>query len=105
MNATTFAEFRASAGPAPQNPANQNDDKMDQIRELVFGDYQRQTEARFAMLEVRIRELELAMHHRLDGIQGRVELLAGQAGAEQRAAFDELARSIADLGERVRRIR
>jgi len=100
MNASSFAEFRAGSLMAAQN-----DEKMEQIRELLFGDYQRQSEARLAMLEARIRELELTVHHRLDAMQGRVEQLAGQAEADQRAAFEELSRGIADLGERIRRIR
>ena len=100
MNATAFAEFRSAA-----IQADHNDEKMDQIRELLFGDYQRQSEARLAMLEARVRELELAVHHRLDAIQGRMDQMAGQAGAEQRAAFDELARGVGELGERIRRIR
>ena len=100
MNASSFAEFRTGSLSAVQN-----DEKMDQIRELLFGDYQRQSEARLAILEARLRELELAVHHRLDAIQGRVEQLAGQSEAGQRAAFDELSRGIAELGERIRRIR
>ena len=78
---------------------------MDQVRELLFGEYQRQSEARLAMMEARIRELELALHRRLDAMEGRVEQLASKADAEQRAAFDELARGIVDLGDRIRHIR
>ena len=100
MNATTFADFRNAA-----ISTDQNDEKMEQIRELLFGDYQRQSEARLAMLEARVRELELAVHHRLDTMQGRMEQLAGQTGADQRAAFDELAHGIAELGDRIRRMR
>lgn len=100
MNATSYAEFRTAMAPATQN-----DEKMDQVRELLFGEYQRQTEARMALLEARIRELELALQRRLDGIEQRVEQTAGKVDAEHRAAFDELARGITDLGERVRRLR
>ena len=100
MNASSFAEFRTGAISAVQN-----DEKMEQIRELLFGEYQRQSEARMALLEARIRELELAVHHRLDAMQGRVEQLAGLSEAERRGAFDELSRGIAELGERIRRIR
>ena len=100
MNATSFAEFRNGA-----ISASQNDEKMDQIRELLFGDYQRQSEARLALLEARVRELEFAVHHRLDAIQGRVEQVAGQTSADQRSAFDELARGVAELGDRIRHIR
>jgi hypothetical protein len=100
MNATSYAEFRTVVG---QGAAR--DEKMDQVRELLFGEYQRQSEARMALLEARIRELELGLQRRLDGIEQRVEQLAGKADADQRAAFDELARGLADLGERVRRLR
>ncbi len=109
MNATSYAEFRNAIAPgthnSANNPATQNDEKMDQVRELLFGEYQRQTEARMAMLEARIRELELALQRRLDGIEQRVDQAAGKVDAEHRAAFDELARGITDLGERVRRYR
>ena len=56
-------------------------------------------------MEARIRELELALHRRLDAIESASSRSAGKADAEQRAAFDELARGIADLGDRVRRMR
>ena len=78
---------------------------MDQVRELLFGEFQRQSEARMALLDARIRELELGLHRRLEALEQRVDHLAGKADADQRAAFDELARGIADLAERVRRVR
>jgi hypothetical protein len=100
MNATSYAEFRAAAGPA-----NLNDDKMDQVRELLFGEYQRQSEARLALLEARVRELELSLQRRLEALEGRVEQIVNRVDAEQRATVEELGRGIADLGERIRRIR
>lgn len=100
MNATSYSEFRNAVAPGMAQ-----DEKMDQVRELLFGEFQRQSEARMALLEARIRELELGLQRRLDAMEQRVEQLAGKSDAEQRAAFDELARGIADLGERVRRIR
>lgn len=98
MNASSFAEFRAGSLAAPQD-----DEKMEQVRELLFGDYQRQSEARLAMLEARIRELELTVHHGLEAMHERVEQLAGQTSADHRAAFEELSRGIADLGGRIGR--
>ena len=100
MNATSYAEFRGAVGAG-----SQNDEKMDQVRELLFGEYQRQSEARLALLEARIRELELGLHRRFDAIEQRVEQISGKVDSEHRAAFDELARGISDLGERVRRHR
>lgn len=100
MNATSYAEFRTAVSSAAAG-----DEKMNQVRELLFGEYQRQSEARMALMEARIRELELGFSRRLDALEERVEQIAGKADAEQRAAFEELARGIADLGERVRRFR
>jgi hypothetical protein len=100
MNATSYAEFRNAVGQAVQH-----DDKMDQVRELLFGDYQRQSEARMALLEARLRELELGLQRRLEELEQQVAGIAHKVDADNRAAFDELARGIADLGERVRRFR
>lgn len=110
MNATSYSEFRASMGQVAA------DEKMQQIRDLLFGEYQRQTEARMALLEARIRELELGLQHRLDTVEQHVrsqiemlnqhmENLAGKVDADYRGAFDELARGILELGERVRHVR
>ncbi len=99
MNATSFSEFRNDLGHSGQ------DDRLDQVRDLLFGEYQRQTEARLAMMDARIRELELAMQRRLDALEIRAEQLLAKSGDDNRAAFDELARGINDLGDRIRRIR
>lgn len=85
--------------------AHASDEKMDQVRELLFGDYQRQSEARLAMLEARIREFELSLLRRLEALEGRMDQVANRVEADQRATLEELGRGIADLGERVRRMR
>jgi DNA anti-recombination protein RmuC len=100
MSASPFADFQATAGPA-----NQNDDKMGQIRELVLGEYRRQCDARLALLEARLRETELSLQRRLDEMQLRIEQLSDASEANQRAAFEELARGIAELSDRVRPVR
>ena len=99
MNATTFNELRAAAEDA-EGP----DEKMDQVRELLFGDHQRQSEGRFQLIEGRIRELELSLHRRLDALQARLDALGAEVDANQRTAYDEIARGIDDLGQRIRRI-
>jgi uncharacterized protein YPO0396 len=85
-------------------PTDPNDEKMDQIRELLYGDHQRQIDARIAALEARTREMEMQLTRRLDAFQARLEALAGEVSAAERSSFEELARGIAELGERVRRI-
>lgn len=101
MNATSYSEFRSAMAQS----AHASDEKMDQVRELLFGDYQRQSEARLAMLEARIRELELSLLRRLEALEGRMDQVANRVEADQRATLEELGRGIADLGERVRRMR
>jgi hypothetical protein len=97
MNASPYADLRAAT-----SPANQNDDKMGQVRELLLGEYQRQCDERFAVLEERLKDAEVGLQRRLDEMQARIEQLSGQSEANQRAAFEELARGIAELGDRIR---
>ena len=45
-----------------------------------------------------------ALGHRIDALQARFDALAGETQADRRSAFDELARGVQDLGERIRQI-
>ena len=69
------------------------DDQMDQIRDLLFGEYKRQTEARFAALETRINTLE-----------ARVQAVANESMATRRETLDDLSRGIGELGDYIKRI-
>ena len=80
------------------------DQQMEQIRDLLFGEFARQSDARIAMIEARYKELEQAVGHRLDAIHARLDALGGQLEAEQRTAFEELSHSVADLADRIRLI-
>lgn len=77
-------------------------EKMSQVRELLFGELQRETETRIALLEARVRELEEGINRRLDLLQSRLEAATGELAADRRTAFDELARSVLELGDRIR---
>jgi hypothetical protein len=107
MNATSLEELRAGQGSEP------NDDRLDQVRELLFGDHMREIHARIAALEQRQRDHEASSEQRqqefhisvtrqFDAIMARIEALAGETEAERRSAFEELSRSVLDLGERIR---
>jgi len=80
------------------------DEKMEQIRELLYGDIRRRQEARLGALEARLREMELRVERRLDALEARMAALSGEVTGERRTAFDQLAQGIADLGERVKRL-
>ncbi len=73
--------------------ADSTDAQMEQIRELLVGDIVRRADARVEALEARVRELE-----------ARLEALGAEQTAGRRSAFDELYRSVAELGERIRHL-
>lgn len=99
MNATSLSELRG--GAAPRDAA---DDKLEQIRDLLHGEFKRENDARIALLEARLREQEIAFTRRLDAIQARLDAMTGEMSAERRQSFDELSRSVMELGDRIRRI-
>jgi hypothetical protein len=99
MNATSLTELRN--GATPEEAA---DDKIEQIRDLLYGDFKRDHDTRLKNLELQVKELETSLHRRLDVIQSRLEAMAAEQTTERRASFDELSRSIFELGDRIRRI-
>jgi hypothetical protein len=80
------------------------DVKMDQIRELLFGEVQRQNDLRVASLEAKYRELETSLQHRLDAMQARLDALAAETRGDRRQTLEELGRGLADLSDRIKRI-
>lgn len=99
MNAPTRSEFQIA-----MKPREGGDERMDQIRELLFGEQQKLTEARFVELTLRLREIEATVTRRLDTLQARLDALASEVKADQRSAFDELSRGVEELGTRIRHI-
>lgn len=74
-------------------PRDPRDDQMDQIRDLLFGEYKRLTDEKFAAIEQRLCTLE-----------SRVHALAGEQVASRRDTLDDLSRGIEELGAYVRRL-
>lgn len=99
MNATSLGELRNGAAPAEAT-----DDKIEQIRDLLYGEFKRDHDVRLNTLESRVKELEGDLQRKLEAIQARLEALASENAAERRSSFDELSRSIFELGDRIRRI-
>jgi hypothetical protein len=79
-----------------------SDERMDQVREILFGDYRRQCEQQFAALEARLLEMQAAFNRRFEELEARLAGFSADARAGQRAAFAELARDVGELGERIR---
>jgi len=98
MNAPSLSEIRSAV------TRDMQDEKMDQIRELLIGDTLRRLESRVAALEAQIADVNLGITRQLDALETRIEALSGSAPDERRAAFDSLALSVAELSEQIRRI-
>jgi hypothetical protein len=99
MSTPPFGDYRN--GMARSEPF---EDKMQQIRELLFGEFKRDSDARLALIEARVRELEQGLHRKLDAIQASLEVLSSDVAAERRRSLDQLAESIDELGHKIRRI-
>ncbi len=99
MNATSLDQLRTV--PGGRDP---QDEKMEQIRDLLVGDVIRRTERRLSDIEKRLDDLESSVGSRLSALHARLEALAGEVGAEHRTAFDELSKCVLDLSERIRNI-
>lgn len=99
MNASLQAELRN--GSLLRDPI---DDKMEQIRELLFGEFKRDADARLALVEARVRELEAGLHRKLDAITARLDALSIDIRSDRNASFEELSHSVLELAERIRRM-
>lgn len=85
------------------DPSRQlTDEKMEQVRELLFGDYERETEARVAILENRIRDLELSLHRRLDAMQARLDAISAELDVTHRQTLDEIGNGLQELATRIK---
>ena len=102
MSVTNFNDLKSQF--SSREPGETMDDKMYQIRELLFGEFKRDSDARMALIEARVRELETGLHRKLDAIQARLDALGSDMRTDRNAAFDELSSSVSDLAERIRRI-
>jgi DNA anti-recombination protein RmuC len=96
MNASSLDELRNAAVSRESK-----DERMEQVRQLLFGDHEREVSTRFMLLESRLRDLEMHTARQLEDIGQRIDRLASESDASRRGAFDELSRSVHELGERI----
>lgn len=80
------------------------DNQMEQIRELLVGEFQRRSEARIGALEARLKELEEDLGRRIDALAARVDALGQEQTSGRQAAFEELSQSVVEMGERIRNL-
>ncbi len=98
----TTSPLDLSNGQGSARPIS--DEKMEQVRELLFGEFEKQTENRVASLEARVRELEMGLVRRLDALEARLEALSGETETSQRQAHHEIASGLQELSDRIRRL-
>lgn len=98
MNGPPFSEFDENA----RREFSEN--KMDQIREILVGDIERRLDSQVRQLEQRMSEIEVGIIRQIDDLERRLEQLSGEASDHRRSMLDDLANSISELGERVRKI-
>lgn len=99
MNATSLNELRATLAQR-----DVKDERMDQVRQLLFGDAIRDFDIRMTAIETRIRELDTSVARQLDAISARIAALSGEMDASRRSAFEQLSKNLLELGEHVRGI-
>lgn len=106
MNATSLEELRSgqTAATIETESSTPSDVRMEQIRQLLLGDTLQAAGQRLSQLEARQKDFEQSVLQRLDVISQRLDALSREAVTDRRAAFDELARAMQDLGNRVRGI-
>ncbi len=102
MSTSPFSDGRN--GTASRESRESFEDKMEQIRDLLYGEFKRDNDARIALIEARVRELDAGLHRKLDAIQAQLASISSEMKSDRTAAFDELSMSVFELGERIRRI-
>jgi hypothetical protein len=106
MNAPTLNDLR-NVFPA----RDLADEKMNQVRDLLVGDFVREMQARtlavenrMSAMETRLRDLENGLGQRLTELHGRIEQMSADHTLDRNAAFRELAGSVLELSDKIRAI-
>lgn len=99
MNANSLEPTRAAA-----STRDGRDDRMDQVRQLLVGDHQRDMDARMLAIEQRLHELDSSIARKLETVSRGIDALASQLDFDRRAAFSELSQGVLELSERIRAV-
>lgn len=99
-----FESRAASATRVGYMPREMADEKMNQVRDLLVGDFTREMQTRMMALETRIRDLEVGLGQRLTALNQRIEALAADHTVDRQSAFEELSKCVLDLGDKIRAI-
>ena len=89
--------------PAPA-PANGSDPAgvINQVRELLFGETKRASEASLTALDAKVDAMAASMRERFAEVESRMAELARDGERAQAAAIDDIGSAIAQLGASIR---
>jgi hypothetical protein len=93
--------FESRAGFETRDMA---DEKMNQVRDLLVGDFTREMQTRMMAMETRLRDLEVGLGQRLTALNQRIEAIAADHTVDRQSAFEELSKCVLDLGDKIRAI-
>jgi phage host-nuclease inhibitor protein Gam len=96
MNAPYFSGF-PQAAPQP----DVGDEQLTQVREILVGDFSRDTCSRLAHMEQRLAQMELHFAERVEALETKVELLASQVRGDRSALETALSHRFQTLDEQV----
>jgi len=80
--------------PVPAVEHNPDREEIDQVRNLLFGEMQRENEKRIATLEAQLRELHMTMERRLAA-------MAAETAASHANFVNALGNAVAELGQHI----
>ncbi len=88
------------------NEAQQNrpDPEIEQIRNLLFGDIQKNNADRLSAIERRLAVIEADLPKQLNRLQEQIAQLATSTEASQRTMMLEIGKSISALGEQLTKL-
>jgi hypothetical protein len=75
---------------------------INQVRELLFGETKRASEASLNALDARVGALAAAMNEKFAEVESRLADLARESERAQAAAIDDIGSAIASLGASIR---
>jgi len=92
----------APSPPPVQSNGSDPAGVINQVRELLFGETKRASEASLNTLDAKVDALAASMRERFAEVEGRMADLARDTERAQASAIDEIGSAIAQLGASIR---
>lgn len=86
---------------APRQPS---EGTIDQVRELLFGETQRQNDTRAEDLQKMVDALEAKLSRRLDQLEARLTALAQAGDDDRRKSLADVGQALSVLGKQINKL-